>query len=52
MDIGQAQRREAEGDFFGGRTVLIVVQDGVQADTSAGNPYRAILRTQERHFLR
>ena len=52
VDVGQAQRREAEGNLFGGRALLIMVQDRVQTDPAASDPDRAVLRSQERHRLR
>ena len=44
VNISQAQRRKAQRNFFGGRALLIMVQDRIQTDTGASNPYGAILR--------
>ena len=44
MDVGKTQRRETQGNLFGRRPVLIVVQDGLQTHARVSDADGAIFR--------
>lgn len=51
MNIGQTQHRETQRNFFSSRPLLIVVDDGFEADPRVSNPNRAVFRDCQRDLL-
>jgi hypothetical protein len=52
VNVGEAQHRESQDNFFSARALLIVMHDGFETDARASNPNRAVFQDDERHLLR